>query len=64
VEVASRCLLHASGLARPGQCGHRALSFHGEQERLAGRLFTAPFIFGVDYTSTIMDQVYRQVVLL
>ena len=28
---------------------------HGEQEMLAGRTFTASFIFGVDYTSTIMD---------
>ena len=42
-------LVHAYKLARPGQYGHRAPSFHGEQEALAGRLFTASFIFGVDY---------------
>ena len=32
-----------------------APSFHGEQETLAGRSFTALFIFGVDYMSTIME---------
>jgi hypothetical protein len=46
-EVVSRIW---TGSSWPG-----APSFHGEQETLAGRPFTALFIFGVDYMSTIME---------
>jgi hypothetical protein len=40
-------------LLRPGSSWPGAPSFHGEQETLAGWSFTASFVFGVDYTSTI-----------
>ena len=39
----------------------RCALIHGEQETLASRTFTASFIFGVDYTSTIYK---HQVVLV
>jgi hypothetical protein len=42
-EVVSRIWM---GSSWPG-----APSIHGEQETLAGRSFTASFIFGVDYMS-------------